>query len=106
MDSRLLVGFPFPFQLPAVVDVVSSGLLFVALLSLLPAWVCRNFFVTMGGWLCSSGHNCNNHMGWRFDAERPDMKPIQFWGLTRRSLISSLPDDPAVLSFPDTTAVH
>lgn len=38
------------------------------------------------GWQICTCRNCNNHIGWKFTATKPDLKPEKFWGLTRKSI--------------------
>ncbi|XP_043289838.1 protein cereblon-like [Venturia canescens] len=38
-------------------------------------------------WTIASCAGCNSHIGWKFTAVNKDLKPRQFWGLTRKNLL-------------------
>nr|XP_034836640.1 protein cereblon homolog [Maniola hyperantus] len=50
--------------------------------------------------LCAA---CMAHVGWRFDAQRRNLRPQQFYGLCRNYVQPSGDDDPPPPSSPDTT---
>lgn len=41
-------------------------------------------------WTIAQCRHCHRHMGWKFTAAEPDLKPVKFWGLTRSALQPSL----------------
>ncbi|XP_033324686.1 protein cereblon isoform X2 [Megalopta genalis] len=38
------------------------------------------------GWTIATCKNCNRHIGWKFTAVQPNLKPKAFWGLSRRNI--------------------
>lgn len=43
-------------------------------------------------WTICHCRGCSRHMGWKFTATTPDLKPQAFWGLTRSALQSKIED--------------
>ncbi|GAB6029916.1 hypothetical protein CHUAL_005615 [Chamberlinius hualienensis] len=41
-------------------------------------------------WIIAQCRHCHGHMGWKFVATKKNLRPLQFWGLTRTSVLSGL----------------
>uniref|UniRef100_A0A7S3QSM9 Protein cereblon n=1 Tax=Dunaliella tertiolecta TaxID=3047 RepID=A0A7S3QSM9_DUNTE len=55
-----------------------------------PAQEKHSFYPGYIWWIASCGR-CNNHLGWRFRAPKPNMRPTEFWGIRRDALTEILP---------------
>ncbi|KAJ3602071.1 hypothetical protein NHX12_029831 [Muraenolepis orangiensis] len=42
-------------------------------------------------WTIAQCRNCGSHMGWKFTADKKDLSPPRFWGLTRSALLPRIP---------------
>jgi len=57
-------------------------------------------------WTITECSNCHGHLGWRFTAVNPDLRPEMFYGFSGRSIkaVTMPPDPPPATHLPSTQA--